>query len=180
MNSLPNPPSQLEISDPDRYCLNSLLCEIYGCINHSALHTAQAAASLNGRVNIVDQDSDTEMSDVSTSSLESGETFSSVSSSEEDLDEQNLPEELTMQIVLADALQYLQLLTFETIVSCGAQDYSLPELVVTLTRLLEADAKGVEDVRMTTSDMVDYLNVALRAVLVQLERGNFPIEPVGR
>ena len=179
MNSLPDPPSQLEISDLDRYCLNSLLCDIYGCINHRALHTALAAPSPNGSVNNVDQDSDIEMSDVSTASLETGEILSSVSSSEE-LDEENLPRELNMQIVLADALQYLQLLTFGTIVSSSAQDYSLSELIITLTRFLDADAEGVEDVRMTTSEMVDYLNVALRAVLMQLERGNSPIEPVAR
>ncbi len=166
MDSTTSSTAHSEITHEDRLALSQLLFDIYAAIDHTALATAQGNSSPNPSVYAFDQETDTEMSDASNTS--------------EGLDEGKHPEELTMPIVLSDALQYFQLLTFGTIISSSAPDYSLQELVAGLARFLDADGEGVEDVRTATAHEVEFLRLALRTVLSQLERGNSPFEPVAR
>ncbi|KAH0840418.1 hypothetical protein FOPE_05930 [Fonsecaea pedrosoi] len=81
------------------------------------------------------------------------------------------PEELTMHSVLADALQYLQFRKLGVIRSTNARRYSWDELVTSLKEHLSP-----------TVNIQWYYGVerAVRIVLVQIEKGVWPIEPIAR
>lgn len=135
-----------------RFALSRLLAILYANIDHEALHAAKVQGGPIG--------SDT----VSGVSLESSETLSQ---SQGALSSFEYPEELTMHIVLADTLQYLQLVTFGCVVSHRAHDYSFEELAVNLDRILPADEEGL-------------LQRMLKNVFAQLATGNRPLEPIAR
>ncbi|OAL26892.1 hypothetical protein AYO20_09925 [Fonsecaea nubica] len=81
------------------------------------------------------------------------------------------PEELTMHIVLADALQYLQVRKLGVVRSPNARGYSWDELVTSLKEHLSpaVNNQGYYGVER-----------AVRIVLVQIEKGVWPIEPIAR
>ena len=159
--------SYIEMSYELRLALSQFLLALYETVDHTTLAAAQAKSSLipSG----MDSQDDTEMSDVSATSLETGEIISSDSSSSK-----TYPERLTMHYVLAEALQYLQLTIYGTIISAGAHQYSHQELVVNLQRFLE------EDAITTTFESVGHLRRGLTKVLAELKTGNTPVEPIAR
>ncbi|OAP61498.1 hypothetical protein AYL99_03701 [Fonsecaea erecta] len=95
------------------------------------------------------------------------------------------PDELTMDIVLGDALQYLQIRELGCLASRKVRGYSHEELVASLQRLLElsqpwpAKFPSVLGASPIAEDM-DYVlfQHALKLAIAQLEQGVLPIEPL--
>ncbi|ETI24524.1 hypothetical protein G647_03893 [Cladophialophora carrionii CBS 160.54] len=136
--------------------MSRLLVTAYESIDHSALSAARAHyADMLG-----EYDTDTD------------------ASTDTDPSEAGFPAELTMRIVFADALQYLQLIRFGAVIARYAHEYTDEALIDTLWECLDdtserrVEAAALEDWRI--------LRCALECLLVQLECGITPIEPIAR
>ena len=112
-----------EITYEDRVALSCLLFDIFSTIDKGVLATAQGHHSPSGSIHNFDQNNNIEVSDASATSDQS--------------DQSEYPRTLSMHMVLADSLQYLQLLTFGAIISIGARRYTFYELIVNLERFLD-------------------------------------------
>ncbi|KAJ9617315.1 hypothetical protein H2200_001036 [Cladophialophora chaetospira] len=157
-------PRQFEFPYEDRLAPSLLLFDIYAAIDHELLSAAQRSPSPvpKGFPNTTStEDLNTDMIDVSEVS-----------------DQSDGPEEIAMHIVLAETLQYVQLLTFGSIISPGALQYSLDELVVNLKRYLASKDEGVPSVRASTETELDSLTMPIKTVLGQLDAGNRPLDPL--
>lgn len=154
MMPTPTVSDQPEIPFEFRFALSNLLTYLFASIDHEALHAAKAQQRSP-------VETDTAFSDVS---LESGEILSQSQDASSGFE---YPKELNLHIVLADTLQYLQLVTSGSVFSSRAHEYSLEELAVNLERLLAAD-EGV------------LLQRVVKNVFAQLAMGNRPIEPIVR
>jgi hypothetical protein len=84
------------------------------------------------------------------------------------------PGEITMQNILVDTLQYLQLIVFGIVTSPNANDYTHEELIVNLRRVLDA----ADEVGEAVSEEVAYLQDSAERVLMLLRYGVTPIEPI--
>ncbi|OCT52496.1 hypothetical protein CLCR_10159 [Cladophialophora carrionii] len=95
-----------------------------------------------------------------------------------DPSEADFPAELTMRIVFADALQYLQLIRFGAVTARYAHEYTDEALIDTLWECL--DDTSERRVEAVVSEDLMFLRRALESLLVQLECGITPIEPITR
>ncbi|OQV00611.1 hypothetical protein CLAIMM_06088 [Cladophialophora immunda] len=159
--------TQIEPPFEQRLALSHLLLELFRAIDHEAIFDAKSR--------------DNEVMD-----LEEGEILSNTNIHLEE-DEFQYPEELTMHIVLADALQYLQVRKLGFVASREVRSYSYEELVVSLKRHLKssqpcrAKYQSANGTSTTKSDRTyNRVQQAVKTVIAQLEEGNWPIEPVAR
>jgi len=135
-------PLQQEPPYEHRLALSRVLMEIYTTIDHDAMF-----AHLHATGN-QDADADSEAS---------GPMY---------------PEILSMQLILADTLQYLQLVRYGYIAALGAREYTHADLIANIRFVLDGFSAQAED------EDVAYIVTCLMTVLTQLNEGNYPIEPV--